>query len=78
MVSHERICQYIREDKKKGGALCKHLRHRLKHRKRHKQYVHSITSDNGTEFYEHKRIAKYLDANYFFCSSLFLVGKRIE
>jgi hypothetical protein len=34
MVSHERICQFIREDKKKGGALCKHLRHRLKHRKR--------------------------------------------
>jgi IS30 family transposase len=34
MVSHERICQFIREDKKKGGAFCKHLRHRLKHRKR--------------------------------------------
>jgi IS30 family transposase len=33
-VSHERICQFIREDKKEGGALCKHLRHRLKHRKR--------------------------------------------
>ncbi|MDR1632220.1 MAG: IS30 family transposase, partial [Dysgonamonadaceae bacterium] len=32
----------------------------------YKQCVHSITSDNGTEFYEHKRIAKYLDANYFF------------
>jgi IS30 family transposase len=38
----------------------------------YKQCVHSSTSDNGTEFYEHKRIAKYLDANYFFahpCSS---------
>jgi hypothetical protein len=34
VVSHERICQFIREDKKKGGALCKHIRHRLKHRKR--------------------------------------------
>jgi IS30 family transposase len=146
MVSHERICQFIREDKKKGGALCKHLRHRLKHRKRpvggkkavipdkvsidlrpdiisqkdhfgdreidtvvgpenkdailtaterttgfllmkklskgknakalakelfslllpYKQCVHSITSDNGSEFYGHKLIAKYPDTNCFF------------
>jgi IS30 family transposase len=146
MVSHERIYQFIREDKKKGGALYKHLRHRLKHRKRpvggkkviipdkvsidlrpdiinqkerfgdweidtivgpenkgailtaterttgfllmkklpegknakalakelfflllpYKQCVLSITSDNGSEFYEHKLIAKYLGANYFF------------
>ena len=34
MVSHERIYQYIREDKQKGGSLYKHTRHRLKHRKR--------------------------------------------
>lgn len=34
MVSHERICQYIRQDKTQGGGLYKHLRHRLKHRKR--------------------------------------------
>ncbi len=34
MVSHERIYQYIREDKSKGGDLFQHLRHRLKHRKR--------------------------------------------
>ncbi len=34
MVSHERIYQYIREDKAKGGSLYKELRHRLKHRKR--------------------------------------------
>jgi IS30 family transposase len=34
MVSHERIYRFIREDKKKGGALYKHIRHRLKHRKR--------------------------------------------
>ena len=34
MVSHERIYQYIREDKQKGGSLYKHMRHRLKHRKR--------------------------------------------
>jgi IS30 family transposase len=34
MVSHERIYQYIRQDKELGGSLFKHLRHRLKHRKR--------------------------------------------
>jgi IS30 family transposase len=30
LVSHERICQFIREDKKKGDTLYNHLRHRLK------------------------------------------------
>ncbi len=34
MVSHERIYQYIREDKISGGKIYKHLRHRLKHRNR--------------------------------------------
>jgi len=34
MVSHERIYQYIREDKAKGGDLYTYLRHQLKHRKR--------------------------------------------
>ncbi len=34
MASHERIYAYIREDKKQGGNLFKHLRHQLKHRKR--------------------------------------------
>ena len=34
MVSHERIYQFIREDKAKGGTIYKQLRHRLKHRKR--------------------------------------------
>ncbi|MDR3183934.1 MAG: IS30 family transposase [Prevotellaceae bacterium] len=34
MVSHERIYQFIREDKAQGGDLYKQLRHRLKHRKR--------------------------------------------
>ena len=34
MVSHERIYQYIREDKAKGGKMYMHLRHRLKHNKR--------------------------------------------
>jgi IS30 family transposase len=146
MVSHERIYQFIKEDKRSGGSLWKHCRHRLKHRKRpvggkkviipdkvsidersavinekqrfgdweidtivgpenrgailtaterrtgfllmkklpegknakalakelyymllpYKKFVHSITSDNGTEFYEHKRIAKMLNANYYF------------
>lgn len=34
MVSHERIYQHIRVDKLKGGDLYKHMRHKLKHRKR--------------------------------------------
>lgn len=34
MVSTERIYQFIREDKIRGGNLYKHLRHKLKHRKR--------------------------------------------
>ena len=146
MVSHERIYQYIRQDKQQGGGLYKHLRHRLKHRKRpvggkqisiknrtsieqrpeiinekkrfgdweidtvvgknnkgaivtiverktafffmkklplgknaksladkvvdmllpYKDYVHSITSDNGTEFAEHEIIAKKLNAGFYF------------
>lgn len=146
MVSHERIYQYIRQDKEQGGGLYKHLRHRLKHRKRpvggkhisiknrvsiddrpqiinekkrsgdweidtivgkdgkgaivtiverttaflmmrklpqgknaesladnvidmlkpFKKQVLSITSDNGTEFAEHLKISKRLDADFFF------------
>lgn len=34
MVSHERIYQHIRADKKNGGTLYQNLRHKLKHRKR--------------------------------------------
>ena len=34
MVSHERIYQYIRDDKAAGGQYYKRLRHQLKHRKR--------------------------------------------
>jgi IS30 family transposase len=34
MVSHERIYQFIRQDKKEGGLLWTHTRHKLKHRKR--------------------------------------------
>jgi transposase, IS30 family len=34
MVSHESIYQLIRQDKKEGGALWTHTRHKLKHRKR--------------------------------------------
>ncbi|KAA6328001.1 hypothetical protein EZS27_023053, partial [termite gut metagenome] len=32
----------------------------------YKKFVHSITSDNGTEFYEHKWIAQKLNTDYFF------------
>lgn len=146
MVSHERIYQYVREDKANGGTLYKNMRHRLKHRKRpvgdkqipirnrvsiderpdvvcnkerfgdweidtiigkdgkeaivtivertsaffmmkkledgkkaeslaktvvnmllpYKKYVHSITSDNGTELAEHEFIADKLDLNFYF------------
>jgi IS30 family transposase len=34
IVSHERIYQLIRQDKKEGGTLWTHTRHKLKHRKR--------------------------------------------
>ena len=146
MVSHERIYQYIRRDKRDGGDLYKHLRHKLKHRKRsvsgkhepiknkvsidhrpdvvnnrerfgdleidlivgennkgamvtiverttamlmirklengknakdladtvidmllpYKNIVHSITSDNGTEFAQHQRIAEKLQSEFYF------------
>ena len=39
MVSHERIYQFIRQDKARGGTLYKQLRHRLKHRKRTLTYT---------------------------------------
>lgn len=42
MVSAERIYQYIRQDKANGGDLYKHLRHRLKHRKRPVSGKHEI------------------------------------
>ena len=146
MVSHERIYQYIRDDKFSGGDLYRHTRHRLKHRNKpvgkdseiikdkvsieersqiiedkmrvgdweidlivgkdnkgaivtiverktsmlmmkklkhgknadglaktvidmlrpYKEYVKSITSDNGTEFARHKKIAKALNTEFFF------------
>lgn len=146
MVCTERIYQYIRQDKIDGGDLYKHLRHKLKHRKRpvndnkvrikdrmgidqrpdkannreefghfemdlvigkdnkgailtlterkskhflcrylpegkiakhvaeivveellpYKDHVHSITTDNGTEFAEHKIIAQKLKTTVYF------------
>lgn len=145
MVSHERIYQYVRCDKKNGGSLYVHMRHKLKHRKRpvgkfipiknrvsiderpdvinkkerfgdweidtiignnqkgaivtitekttnfflmekllegknakalakvvakmllpYKAHVHSITTDNGTEFAEHEMIAKALNTKIYF------------
>ena len=35
--------------------------------KLHKDKVLTITSDNGTEFAQHKRISKWLNADYYFC-----------
>ncbi len=145
MVSHERIYQYIRKDKLNGGVLYKHMRHRLKHRKRpvgedripiknrvsidkrpeivdkkgrfgdweldtivgpnnkgaivtiterttnfflmkklkgkdskqlsetlinmllpYKNNIHTITTDNGTEFADHQNIAERLDTEIYF------------
>ncbi len=146
MVSHERIYQYIRQDKAVGGNKYKNLRHRLKHRKRpvsgknivikdkvligqrpdvinkkqrfgdwkidtivgkenkgaivtiverktdflmmkklvagksakelskalidmllpYKSFIYSITSDNGTEFADHKTISKKLNTDFYF------------
>lgn len=146
MVSHERIYQFIRQDKKEGGMLWTHTRHKLKHRKRpvtgkqvniknkvsielrpaivdtqerygdweidtiigenqkgailtiterktgfllmermkfgkqaeelakaairmlfaYKNTVHTITSDNGSEFAQHELIAKKLNAGFYF------------
>ena len=34
MVSHERIYQFIRQDKINGGQIYRYMRHKLKHRKR--------------------------------------------
>ena len=47
---------------KKAKALAKELFYMLLP---FKQSVLSITSDNGTEFYEHKRIAKMLNTDYY-------------
>jgi IS30 family transposase len=145
MVSHERIYQFVRKDKKNGGNLFENLRHKLKHRKRpigkhypikdrvsieerpeivgqkkrfgdwemdtiigahqqgailtlterktnfilmekldlgknsvglknqiinlllpYKDYVHTITTDNGAEFAEHIAIAKKLETTIYF------------
>ncbi len=146
MVSTERIYQHIRKDKENKGTLYKHLRHKLKHRKRvvgaskikikdrvsiterpeiinnrgrfgdweidtiigknqkgailtvverttgffmmkklkqgknavnlykeltdmmlpYKNVVKSITSDNGSEFTEHKKISQKLDCKFYF------------
>lgn len=41
----------------------------------YKDKVHTIISDNGTEFARHQRIAKKLEAKIFFSSILFM-GKR--
>ena len=34
--------------------------------KRHKKFVHTITSDNGKEFAGHQRVAKKLDTGFYF------------
>jgi IS30 family transposase len=48
---------------KNAKALAKELFYMLVP---YKKFVHSITSDNGTEFYQHKWIAKMLNTKYYF------------
>ena len=59
MVSHERIYQYIRKDKRGGGTLYKHLRHKLKHRKRpvsgkHEVIKNKVSIDNRPDVINNK------------------------
>ncbi|HZL10338.1 MAG TPA: IS30 family transposase [Prolixibacteraceae bacterium] len=158
MVSHERIYQFIRKDKKEGGMLWTHIRHKLKHHKRpvtgkhvniknkvsielrptivdtqerygdweidtiigenqkgailtiterktafllmekiefgklaeglakaairmlfaYKNTVHTITSDNGSEFAQHELMAKKAERRFLFCTPILFQGKGIE
>ena len=59
MVSHERIYQYIRKDKADGGTMYKHLRHKLKHRKRplsgkHEVIKNKVSIENRPEVINNK------------------------
>jgi len=63
----ERLTGFLMMKKLKKGKNAKALANTLYFMLLpYKNYVHSITSDNGTEFYEHKLIAKMLDTNYYF------------
>ena len=42
----------------------------------YKAFVHSITSDNGTEFASHKKISKIINS-ILFRTSILLLGKRM-
>jgi IS30 family transposase len=44
----------------------------------YKQAVHSITSDNGAEFYEHQTIAKKIERTFLLCKPLFIMAKRTQ
>lgn len=43
----------------------------------YKKVVKSITSDNGTEFARHQKIAQKLDIEFYF-KSLYFLGKRFK
>jgi len=62
----ERVSKYTiiaQLESKHSYHLCKKMRRLLSV---HKEKVHTITSDNGTEFASHQKIAKHLDADFFF------------
>jgi len=58
MVSHERIYQFIRKDKKEGGKLYQELRHQLKYRKRavgkHYPIANRVSIDERPEIVDTK------------------------
>jgi IS30 family transposase len=42
----------------------------------HSNRVRTLTHDNGGEFAEHEKTAEALDADVYFCTSIFLLGTR--
>jgi IS30 family transposase len=69
-ISHERIYQYILEDKRNGGKLYNHLRHKnKKYRKRYgspARLCSYVNFDNGSEFAGHEAVSIELEADFFF------------
>lgn len=59
MVSHERIYQHVRADKRNGGELYKHMRHKLKNRSRpvsgkHETIKNKVSIDHRPEIVDNK------------------------
>jgi len=64
----ERTTAFLMMKKLNDGKNAKSLAHEVTEMLMpYKDYVHSITSDNGTEFAEHQQISKCLGSQFFFC-----------